>query len=497
MEEIREGTKLLSSSDVARLQEEHGKVVSSCKEKIQHWSKVESDYEALQERLGTLPDKLSYEIMVPFGPLAFMPGKLVKTNEVTVLLGDSWFAKCSAKQAVGLIAHRKKHVRKTIEDLQAVAKNFESKAVFTKDLQSMSDEHGDLFDIQEEANKDTAFTKGSHRIAHKPHSKPKVPDCFEEEVAEHEMGTKPKTTFLDNEELWARLEELEREEELRGELNNIDEIQNGIDLGFSEEDKENRKTDLNVSQEVRESPTQGNYLNTKSESAVNTSGISVSVSHQSDGEDDSGFIKNSVATIHFLHTVEPKRVRINTGKNTTLKFSERKEEAKRKRKNSNGNGQSVPELPTIKTPADVYRVFVDVVNGEYIPRKSIMKSRSRENSVCSDTSESSAPEFDERRTYLRNVSFEENAFSDHSDSFHEEEDRVQKKLSPVNGPLEAFSGTVIEKELLFSSVPVTSIAHPALPTIQEKKAEEQITDVPEESTKRVSKFKAARIQQKK
>lgn len=43
---------------------------------------------------------------MPFGPLAFMPGKLVHTNEVTVLLGDNWFAKCSAKQAREIIAHR-------------------------------------------------------------------------------------------------------------------------------------------------------------------------------------------------------------------------------------------------------------------------------------------------------------------------------------------------------------------------------------------------------
>lgn len=43
---------------------------------------------------------------VPFGPLAFMPGKLVHTNEVTVLLGDNWFSKCSAKQAQKIVDHR-------------------------------------------------------------------------------------------------------------------------------------------------------------------------------------------------------------------------------------------------------------------------------------------------------------------------------------------------------------------------------------------------------
>lgn len=37
-----------------------------------------------------------------------MPGKLVHTNEITVLLGDNWFAKCSAKQAQKLVEHRKK-----------------------------------------------------------------------------------------------------------------------------------------------------------------------------------------------------------------------------------------------------------------------------------------------------------------------------------------------------------------------------------------------------
>ncbi|NWQ75403.1 RMP protein, partial [Columbina picui] len=130
---------------------------------------------------------------------------------------------------------------------------------------------------------------------------------------------------------------------------------------------------------------------------------------------------SSIPTIFFSHTVEPKRVRINTGKNTTLKFSEKKEEAKRKRKNSNGNGHVTPELPNIKTPADIYRFFVDVVNGEYVPRKSILKSRSRENSVCSDTSENSAAEFDDRRVQ-RSVSCDEATQSDTSEGRLDEED---------------------------------------------------------------------------
>ena len=37
--------------------------------------------------------------MVPFGPVAFFPGRLVHTNELTVLLGCSLYATLSAEQA--------------------------------------------------------------------------------------------------------------------------------------------------------------------------------------------------------------------------------------------------------------------------------------------------------------------------------------------------------------------------------------------------------------
>ncbi|NWS03241.1 RMP protein, partial [Motacilla alba] len=119
------------------------------------------------------------------------------------------------------------------------------------------------------------------------------------------------------------------------------------------------------------------------------------------------------------------QVRINTGKNTTFKFSEKKEEAKRKRKNSSGD--AAPERPKIETPADIYRYFVDVVNGEYVPRKSILKSRSRENSVCSDTSENGAAEFDDRRGVQRSISCDEATQSDNSEGILEEEEGEGKQ----------------------------------------------------------------------
>lgn len=44
---------------------------------------------------------------VPFGRFGFMPGQLYHTNEVLVLLGDNWFARRSAKQAIEIAERRK------------------------------------------------------------------------------------------------------------------------------------------------------------------------------------------------------------------------------------------------------------------------------------------------------------------------------------------------------------------------------------------------------
>ncbi|XP_074769088.1 unconventional prefoldin RPB5 interactor 1 isoform X2 [Athene noctua] len=408
------------------------------------------------------------------------------------------------RRDLNLFVEVRVNVRKALDDLQKVMKNFESRVEFTEDLQKMSDAAGDFVDIREEIEDNSLETKGKYRTAHKPHSKPKVSNVFEVDFPANGSDTKSMGRFQSEEELWARLEELERQEEILGELDRMpDTVEtNGEDTTSSEEEKEDKRADLNGTYRAEDCITQGNFHKEVTNSDLFGGQVNGSTYYQSDEEDDIDVEDNSVPTIFFSHTVEPKRVRINTGKNTTLKFSEKKEEAKRKRKNSNGNGHATPELPNIKTPADIYRVFVDVVNGEYVPRKSILKSRSRENSVCSDTSENSAAEFDDRRGVQRSISCDEATQSDNSEGILEEEEeeegqqQLPKKLPPSSGTTEAFSGTVIEKEPLSPSlIPHPVIAHPVLPTILERKSEEVLSEPSEETTKRISKFKAARMQQ--
>ncbi|KAF7667403.1 hypothetical protein LDENG_00063450 [Lucifuga dentata] len=470
---------------VVRLREEQEKVVRDCKSRILHWEKVSGDYQALNDRLKTLPDQLSYDIMVPFGPLAFMPGKLLHTNEVTVLLGDNWFAKCSAKQAQELVDHRMKYVKSELYALSKTLKNFEARVGFAKDLEAISGNKGDYVDIREEDD-NAAVAKGKRRIAHKPNSKPKVDAVLD---VKEENGEGRKRSKME-EELWARLDELEKLEELQDEQHRLSDNadMNGEDTSSSSSEEEKEGA---VAPAVNGLSLKPNWM---SDSKASPSGDRI------EEEDDEEEEDNCLPTIYFSHTVEPKKVRINTGKNTTLKFSERKEQkehSKRKKKNGHNNGHSHHELHKITTPADIYRLFVDMKNGEPVPRKSILKLRSRENSVCSDTSESSAADFEERRMIGRSFSHDEATHSDTSDGIAEEDSPTTLPLHPPSR-FKAFSGTVVEKDPMPSAVLHLTISPPALPTILERKQEEVAPDaaLPEQPPKRVSKFKAARLQQK-
>ena len=44
--------------------------------------------------------------MVPINSMGFMPGRLIHTNEIMVLLGENWFAERSSKQAAEIVSRR-------------------------------------------------------------------------------------------------------------------------------------------------------------------------------------------------------------------------------------------------------------------------------------------------------------------------------------------------------------------------------------------------------
>lgn len=109
----------MESGRLQKLRQSQLKGLRSCDEKLERWAQFERDYEALGERLRTLPDRVGHEVMVPLNSLAFMPGRIVHTNEVLVLLGDNWFAERSASQALAIAQRRAEQCRQMQRSLQA------------------------------------------------------------------------------------------------------------------------------------------------------------------------------------------------------------------------------------------------------------------------------------------------------------------------------------------------------------------------------------------
>jgi unconventional prefoldin RPB5 interactor 1 len=66
-----------------------------------------------------------------------MPGKLVHTNEILVLLGDNWFVEKSAKQARDVVTRRLVGVEKHLEDLYKEKNIIESQFKWTADVMSV------------------------------------------------------------------------------------------------------------------------------------------------------------------------------------------------------------------------------------------------------------------------------------------------------------------------------------------------------------------------
>ncbi|KAF9438495.1 uri1, prefoldin-like chaperone [Entomortierella beljakovae] len=96
-------------------------------EELARWKNYEEDYTALKTTLLDLPKETSHPVMVPIGNLAFMPGKLIHTNEVLVMLGDNWFVDRSAVQAAEIVDRRMELVQENIIKLQAQQEQIQTK----------------------------------------------------------------------------------------------------------------------------------------------------------------------------------------------------------------------------------------------------------------------------------------------------------------------------------------------------------------------------------
>lgn len=85
------------------------------RDRLRQLAGIREDYEALRARLGTLAAETRHDVMVPFTRVAYLPGTLRHTNEITCLLGDNWFVERSAAQAAEMVDRRLKSTCVTIQ----------------------------------------------------------------------------------------------------------------------------------------------------------------------------------------------------------------------------------------------------------------------------------------------------------------------------------------------------------------------------------------------
>uniref|UniRef100_A0AC35THE5 Unconventional prefoldin RPB5 interactor n=1 Tax=Rhabditophanes sp. KR3021 TaxID=114890 RepID=A0AC35THE5_9BILA len=111
--------------------------------------------------------KLSADIWVPLGNVAFFPGKLVNTNKYTVMLGADYFVEASAHDACAMIGRRLELLRNRVEQFQGGITNIEKEISFGNDFYNKSK---DVVDIIEEYVEDTEETKRQRYLENKPQS---------------------------------------------------------------------------------------------------------------------------------------------------------------------------------------------------------------------------------------------------------------------------------------------------------------------------------------
>uniref|UniRef100_A0AAV1VP97 Uncharacterized protein n=1 Tax=Peronospora matthiolae TaxID=2874970 RepID=A0AAV1VP97_9STRA len=108
----------------ARLLQER---IESVREQLTELQDQVDRYETVAKTLTELPKKLTHKVMVPMGKRAMVPGKIVRSNEVLVHLGDEYFAWRSTSQAIELIERKQKERQKQIETQEEVLRELSGK----------------------------------------------------------------------------------------------------------------------------------------------------------------------------------------------------------------------------------------------------------------------------------------------------------------------------------------------------------------------------------
>jgi len=187
---------------IAKFSEVRKSEYLSVEENCEQLKKFIDDYEAVKSSLTSLSEKCRHPAMVPFGKVAFMKGSLVHTNDVLVLLGDNWFVERSTKQTVEILSRRIAALQTQVGKLQTRMEQIKTEMSYARLL---LEEDGDTVEIVEPCDDVTEKRWRSQHDANvrKFHQRPKV---------SADANNSAPVDSADYDEIWRRLEQLERDE---------------------------------------------------------------------------------------------------------------------------------------------------------------------------------------------------------------------------------------------------------------------------------------------
>ncbi|XP_015592575.1 unconventional prefoldin RPB5 interactor-like protein [Cephus cinctus] len=198
------------------------------------WSAYKERHKKIISGLEILPLELSTNCMVPIGKRALMKGKLVHTNEILICLGEGYFAKYTAAQAIALCNRRIKKSDDMLLNLEKERNLYEMRQILPLEQDVFGD--GDRKDLVEHWDEQKLE---DWRVQHRQREKE-----YHKKLSE--LKKQEKKEIKTEEDLLHRLDELELQEELEAE---IDRLQEGHINFYGEELEEGEVYDESEEEE--------------------------------------------------------------------------------------------------------------------------------------------------------------------------------------------------------------------------------------------------------
>ncbi|XP_067632829.1 unconventional prefoldin RPB5 interactor-like protein [Eurosta solidaginis] len=192
-------------------------------EEISRWKRYQEENDTAVENLDKFSKNLTVDVMVPIGQKAYMPGKLIHTNEVLVGHYQGYFSKCTSYKAKDICKHRIKMATETLDKLKAELDLWQNKLEkpYTEGVFPSMQNHEIIEDYDEAKER---IWREKHKLLVK---KAKLREKSEREQ-DLKYADRTKLETKNEFEIFQMLEEAELMEELENELENlqIDEVSN-------------------------------------------------------------------------------------------------------------------------------------------------------------------------------------------------------------------------------------------------------------------------------